>query len=340
MSTLQRPKQVLSLSSDKPMLAEAVDRVAPLVPPERVLVITNETLVDACRSAIPNVPAENVIGEPCGRDTAAACALAAAIVAKRSPNGVLAMLTADHVIRDPKRFCEILDHTYDRAMRDPVIVTLGIKPDFPSTGFGYIECGDGVPEQNVVFCPALRFVEKPDQKTAEKYLESGRYLWNSGMFVWHVNTIMSALHRHVPELGEMAQDLMPSIDTPVFADALREAYAPLGRISIDYAVMEKSSNIVTAESSFGWLDVGTWAALEKLHEADEQGNVLLGITEAIDSKNNIVISKERLTALIGVEDLVVVHAGDATLICPKSKSEAVKQLVQTLAARGDCEAYL
>jgi len=340
MSTLLRPKQVLALSSDKPMLAEAVDHVAELVPPEQVLVITNASLVDACRSAIPQVPAENVIGEPCGRDTAAACALAGAIVAKRCPDGVLAMLTADHVMRDGDRFRAVLQAAYERAMRDPVIVTLGIKPDFPSTGFGYIECGEGATEHGVVFRAAKRFVEKPDRETAERYLQAGHYLWNGGMFIWHVRTLQDALARHVPVLAQMASDLMPTIDTPGFARALQDAYAPLGRISIDYAVMEKAANIVTAESSFGWMDVGTWAALEKLHAADALGNILLGTAEAMDSKGNLVVSKDRLTALIGVDDLVVVHAGDATLICPKNRAEDVKQLVQALAARGDCDAYL
>jgi mannose-1-phosphate guanylyltransferase len=323
------------LASTKP-----VNWLAALVPPEQVLVITNESLVEACRCAIPQVPAENVIGEPCGRDTAAACALAGAIVAKRCPDAVLAMLTADHVMRDGDRFRAVLGAAYERALREPVIVTLGIKPDYPSTGFGYIECGEGAAESGVVFRPAIRFVEKPDRSTAEGYLQTGRYLWNGGMFIWHVRTLQDALDRHVPVLAQMTRDLMPAVDTAGFCSALRAAYAPLSRISIDYAVMEKAANIVTAESSFGWLDVGTWAALEKLHEKDAQGNILLGVSEALDSRGNLVVSRERLTALIGVEDLVVVHAGDATLICPKNRTEDVKQMVQALAARGDCDAYL
>ncbi len=340
MSTLKRPKQVLALASEKPMLREAVDRITDLVPPEQILVITNTSLVEACRSAIPQVPADNVIGEPCGRDTAAACALAGAIVAKRAPDGVLAMLTADHVMRDGNRFREVLRASFDKAEREPVIVTLGIKPDFPSTGFGYIECGEGKTESGVVFRPAKRFVEKPDRETAERYLETGSYLWNGGMFIWSVRTLQDALKRHVPALAQMAEDIMPSVDAPDFVNALQMAYAPLSRISIDYAVMEKAANIVTAESSFGWLDVGTWAALEKLHEKDATGNTILGLVEAFDSEDNVVISKDRLTALIGVENLVVVHAGDATLICPKHRTEEVKQLVQALSTRGDCDAFL
>ena len=340
MSTLQRPKQVLALASDKPMLADAVDRIAELVPPERVLVITNESLVDACRSAIPQVPAGNVIGEPCGRDTAAACALAGAIVAKRDPDGVLAMLTADHVMRDGQRFREVLRAAFTKAEQEPVIVTLGIAPDFPSTGFGYIECEEGYPEHGITFRKAKRFVEKPDRSTAERYVQSGHYLWNGGMFIWSVPTLLDALQRHVPALSEMAEGLIPSIDTPDFARALQAAYAPLSRISIDYAVMEKAANIVTAESAFGWMDVGTWAALEKLHEKDAQGNVVWGLGEAYDSKNNLIVSQHRLTALIGVENLVVVHAGDATLVCPKERAEDVKQLVMALAERGDCDAFL
>ncbi len=339
-STSAHPKQVLALSGDKPMLAEAVDRLEGLIPPERVLVITHADLATVCREVLPGVPAENVIGEPCGRDTAAACALAAAVVAQRDSQGVLAMLTADQVIRDGARFRAVLRASLLRAERERVIVTLGIRPTYPSTGFGYIACGAAEEEQGVRFCEALRFVEKPDLETAKGYLASGTYLWNGGMFIWHVDTLFEALERHVPVLRAMAAALMPYAGTAGFEEALRAAYAPLGRISIDYAVMEKAGNIITAESDFGWMDVGTWAALDTLHEPDENGNRVLGRATVLDSHGNFVWSEDRLTAMIGVEDLVVVHTGEVTLICPKSRSEEVKNLVQQLAAQGDCNDLL
>ncbi len=336
MSTHEHPKQVLALASEKPMLREAVDRITGLVPPERVLVITSAALAEVCRSAIPHVPPENVIGEPCGRDTAAACALAAAIVAKRSPDGMIAMLTADHVIQQADRFCQILEAAFTYASRESVIITLGIKPEYPSTGFGYIACADDRKEAGgVVFRKAERFVEKPDLETAKTYVRSGNYLWNGGMFVWQAHTLFAALGQYAPELRDMAQTLQEAAETPAFADVLRAAYAAIGRISIDYAVMEKADNIITAESDFGWMDVGTWASMDKLHEPDASGNRVLGAVEALDSRDNFVWSEGRLTAMIGVTDLVVVHTDKATLVCPKSRAENVKQLVQQIAARAD-----
>ncbi len=334
LSTVARPKQVLSLVGGRPMLAQAVERLTGFIPPERVIIITGASLVDVSREAVPELPPENIVGEPCGRDTAAACALGAAVVKSRCPDGTFCVLTADHVIQRRDRFHRILECGFTIAERGELLVTMGIQPVFPSTGFGYIECGETLSDGDVRVYKARRFVEKPDEGTARQYLQSGNYLWNSGMFIWKADTLMDALRRFARPVHDMAAAMLPVVDTPAFAARLAEAYNRLGRISIDYAVMEKADNIVTAAGDFEWYDVGSWAALEDHFEKDASGNVVIGDGELLDSSGNIVVSETRLTALIGVEDLVVVHTDRVTLVCPKARAQDVKKMVQQLAAAG------
>jgi len=330
LSTATRPKQVLSLVGGRPMLAQAVDRLKGFIPPERILIITSAALVDVSREAVPELPAANVIGEPCGRDTAAACALGAAVVKSRCAEGTFCILTADHVIKRIDRFLQILDHGFAIAERGESLVTIGIKPVFPSTGFGYIACGETLSEGDVRVFRARRFVEKPDSRTAESYLAAGTYLWNSGMFIWRAEALLDALKRYEMPVYEMATAMQSVVDTAAFESTLATLYNQLGRISIDYAVMEKASNIVTVAGDFEWYDVGSWPALEDHFAKDADGNVIIGEGAVLDSDGNVVVSPNRLTALIGVHDLVVVHAEKATLICPKSRAQDVKQLVQQL----------
>jgi len=333
LSTAARPKQVLSLVGGRPMLAQAVDRLKGFIPPERILIITSASLVDVSREAVPELPPANVIGEPCGRDTAAACALGAAVVKARCAEGTFCILTADHVIRKIDRFLQILEHGFTVAERGESLVTIGIKPTFPSTGFGYIDCGEVLSDGDVRVFKARRFVEKPDAKTAETYMQSGHYLWNSGMFIWKADTLLAALRQFEKPVYDMAAAMLPVVDTPAFEAGLTAEYNRLGRISIDYAVMEKAPNIVTAAGDFEWYDVGSWPALEDHFEKDADGNVIVGDGVMLDSAGNVVVSGNRLTALIGVKDLVVVHAEKATLICPKSRAQDVKQMVQLLARK-------
>lgn len=331
LSTAAKPKQVLSLVGGRPMLAQAVERLSGFIPPERVLVITNQDLVDVSREAVPELPAENVIGEPCGRDTAAACALGAAIVEARCPGGAFCILTADHVIRKIDRFHDILNQGFEIAEAGERLVTIGIQPTFPSTGFGYIECLETLTEDNDHIFKANRFVEKPDTETAQRYVKEGGYFWNSGMFIWKAQVLMDALARFEPPVASMAKAIQPVVDASDFKQRLKEEYQRLGRISIDYAVMEKAVNIVTVVGDFEWYDVGSWPALEDHFEKDEHGNIVVGDASTLDSKGNIVVSEGHVTALIGVEDLMVIHAGHATLVCPKSRAQDVKKMVQQLA---------
>jgi mannose-1-phosphate guanylyltransferase len=341
LSTSKRPKQVLSLVGGRPMLAQAVERLAGFIPPERVIVITNASLVEVSREAAPELPPENVIGEPFGRDTAAACALGAAIVKARCENGSFCILTADHVIKDVPLFQQTLGEGFDLAESGDNLVTIGIRPQFPSTGFGYIECGDAVAtEGEVSFFRAQRFVEKPDAETAQSYLDAGNFFWNSGMFIWSADALLKAVGQFEPPLLAMASAMQPVVDSDTFDAVLAEEYGKLEKISIDYAVMEKADNIVTAIGAFGWFDVGSWPALEDHFERDEASNVLVGNCQILDGRGNVVVSDDHLTALIGVDDLVVVQAENVTLVCAKDRAQDVKAMVQKLNAAGGYESVL
>ena len=335
MSTSKKPKQVLSLIGGRPMLAQAVERLNGFIPPERVLVITNAALVDVSREAAPELPPENIIGEPFGRDTAAACALAAAIVKARCKDGSFCILTADHVMKDIPLFQQTLQEGFEQAESGGYLVTIGIKPTFASTGFGYIETADRVENSgDITFFKAERFVEKPDEATAREYVESGKFFWNSGMFIWKADTLLNALQQYQSPLMEMAQAMQPVVDSPAFNDMLETEYSKLEKISIDYAVMEKAGNIITASGEFGWYDVGSWPALEDHFEKDDGGNVVVGRGRMLDSSGNIVVSSDRVTALIGVHDLVVVQAANATLVCPRDRAQDVKEMVRLLESDG------
>jgi len=336
LSTSKRPKQVLSLIGGKPMLALAIDRLKGFIPPERILVITNASLVDVSRDAAPELPPENVIGEPFGRDTAAACALGSALVKARSENAAFCILTADHVIKGIDLFQQTLREGFELALAEDVLVTMGIQPAFPSTGFGYIEAGTEIDSPgDTTFRKALRFVEKPDADTASDYLKAGNYFWNSGMFIWSVDSFRKALQMYQPRLLSMASAMEEAAGKEDLAVRLEEEYGKLEKISVDYAIMEKADNIVTAIGRFGWFDVGSWPALADHFDLDEADNVMIGDCRMLDSKANIVYSENRLTALIGVEDLVVVQAENATLVCRRDRAQDVKAMVQMLAEGGE-----
>ncbi len=334
-STMTKPKQLLSLLGDRTMLEMAVDRLQGLIPPERVLVLTSADLVAATIECSPDLPAANVIGEPVRRDTAAAVALACAVIRARDPLGVFCVVTADHVMGDLDVFRQTLHDGLALAASSEVLVTIGIKPDRPSTAFGYVEAIEPVrSEGEIPFRKVSRFVEKPDEDTARRYLESGNFSWNSGMFIWSVGSLSAAFETHAPALGVMIQALLPFVDTDEFADAILEQFEPLERISIDYALMEKADNIVMAEGRFAWDDVGSWPEVAGHLGADADGNTIVGAAELLDATNNIVFSQGRLTAMIGVDDLVVVHTDHATLICPKDRAQDVKKIVTSLRDSG------
>lgn len=341
LSTKARPKQFISLFGGRPLLSLAVERLQGLIPAERIFIITADRLVEDTAAAAWNVPRANIIGEPCKRDTAPAIAVACGLVRQRDPEGVVCILTADQLMSDLETFRLTLADSIKVAARAEVIVTMGIRPDYAATGFGYIEAGDALETRTVtLFSKALRFVEKPDAYTAARYVESGKYYWNSGMFIWQTATMRKALGVLAPELAQLCDGVAETGSPEELAALMRRVYPSLRAISIDYAVMEHATNMVVALGSFGWDDVGSWPSVAGHFAADLEGNVVIGSCEQIESKNNIVVSENRLTALIGVSGLVVVQSENATLICPKERAEEVKKLLRRIAERPDGEKYI
>lgn len=331
LSVKSRPKQFISIFGGKPLISHAVDRLEGVVPAERVLIITSSDLIETTRSVANQLPPENVIGEPIGRDTAAAVALACGLVKQRDPKGIVAILTADQLMRDEVEFRQVLADAYWVASQEDAIVTMGITPTYPATGFGYIETGDALEVKTATgFTVAKRFVEKPSADKAVAYLETGRFLWNAGMFIWRIDVMEAAFKLGAPDIYPMidAVALTPDVDA-----WMAEHYPTIRRISVDFAVMEQAPRIVVAQGDFGWDDVGTWPSIESHLPSDEQDNVIIGLCKAVASRSNIVITEgvDRFTALFGVDDLVVVQTPTTTMICPKARAQELKTLVSQVA---------
>jgi len=334
-STAKRPKQLLSLVAEKALLAQAVDRLEGLIPHERILVVTNQDLVEATRKAAPYLPPHNVVGEPVGRDTAPAVALSAALVKARDPQGVFCILTADHVIGNLDVFRATLNDSLGIAEKQDVLITIGIQPTEPATGYGYIQLGETVNTgTGTTFSKASRFVEKPNLATAESYVSSGDYVWNSGMFIWSVQSIEKALLAFRPAIGAIIETICHAAKTGTLVGTLESMFGSVEKISIDYAVMEKADNIIAARGTFAWDDVGSWTAIENHFPKDAFGNTLVGFCETIDSTGNIVFSRDRLTTLLGVNDLIVVQSEGVTLVCPRERAQDIKQMVVKLRTAG------
>jgi mannose-1-phosphate guanylyltransferase len=337
-----RPKQLITLLGKRSFLQQAVDRVLPVVPAKNIIVITNEAQAPEVRKQLPKVPKQNVIAEPCGRDTCAAVTLGAALVGARSTTGVMAVLPADHVIPDEKRFQQVLSDAFDLASRGQVIVTIGIKPTEPATGYGYIHVGEplppphGVKRYKTTFFKAERFVEKPHFDKALEYVNSGNYRWNAGMFLWSFVTITNGLEMHQKEMAEACRRWFKVAWTPRLAKVLAKEYPGLKKTSIDFALMEHAQNVVVAAGDFEWDDLGSWTALSRHIKPDPEGNCAVADFIHVDAARNIVYdarTKNRTPiAIVGLRDSIVVMADDSTLVAHKSQAQKVKELVARLAA--------
>ena len=333
-SRLKRPKHLLPIVGDSAMLAQTIDRLEGLVPPERIFVITNqeqkESVLETCPSLIP----ERVIGEPVGRDTAAAVGLAALLVEAEDENAAFALLPADHVIEDGLGFRSVLSAAFEAAEADDFLVTIGISPTFPSTGYGYLQKGEGVDGVTSRAVSVVdRFVEKPDLEKARQYLDAGNYFWNAGMFVWRPSVILKELLMHAPGLSKGLDELKGTWrETGALKEAMEKVYPILEKISIDFAVMEKAERVVMLESDFDWDDVGEWPAITRHYDADGQGNVFKGEGVAMDAQGNLAFAEAgHCVTLLGVKDLIVVQSGDATMVCHKDYAQQVKALAQQVA---------
>ena len=334
------PKQLITLLGGKSFLQQAVDRVLPLVPSKNIFIITNAVQAEAVRKQLPKLPKGNVIGEPIGRDTCAAVTLGAAIVGQRSVNAVMAVLPADHVIPEEKKFQQVLSDAFDLAGRGQVIVTIGIKPTEPATGYGYIRTGNALPPPHGVapykttFFKAEQFVEKPYHDRAVEYVTSGNYRWNAGMFIWSFVTITQGLEKHQPEMAEACQRWFKIAGTPKLEKVLAKEYPAIKKISIDFALMEHAQNVVVADGSFAWDDLGSWNALARHLKADAEGNCAVGDFIHVDAARNIIFdarTKNRTPiAVVGLRDSILVQTDDATLLAHKSQSQKIKDLVKKL----------
>jgi mannose-1-phosphate guanylyltransferase len=334
-SRLRRPKHLLPIVGGKPMLTQTLDRVRALVPVGNTFIITSAPQEAAVREVCPQLPRENIVAEPVGRDTAPAVALAAALVAQRDPAGVFAVLPADHVIHDARAYRANLSAAFAAAGAAGVMVTIGVKPEEPSTGFGYIQRGTRWRNfGRKPFFYVRRFVEKPTAEVARGYLASGEYFWNAGMFIWSVPVVNSALEKLAPELHAAFAPVRRALAKKrALGPVLAKVYPALKKVSVDYALIEKSDNVVVLPASFDWDDVGAWPAVAKHFAQDARGNVVRGRALVEQGSNNIVFSQgEHLLAVVGADDLIVVHTPDATLVCPKSRAQEIKALLKRVEA--------
>jgi mannose-1-phosphate guanylyltransferase len=333
MSRKELPKQFLNLTGTRTMLQLTRDRLEGLVPPERILVLTNARFTGIVHEQLPELPEENIVGEPLARDTSGAVALAAALVERKWPGAVLAILAADHTIEPAERFREVLLATAESAAAEGGLYTFGIQPRSAATGYGYLEMGQKLGERRGAAVHKLAaFREKPDLPTARTFLASGKHLWNSGMFVWRTSDIQSEIKKHLPAHHAAMAEAAKAWGTPAFAEALRTAFEPLPKVSIDFGVMEKAADVRCAIADFDWNDVGGWVALEQVLPLDKDGNWTQADLLSIDSTRNIVVSEQsgHKVVCIGVDDLIVVTTPGATLVCRKSEAERIKQAVAEL----------
>src|SRR5208282_3103544 len=340
LSREKMPKQLLALLGKKSFLQEAVERVLPLVAAKNIFVITNEAQLPEVRKQLPKIPKGNLVAEPIGRDTCAAVTLGAALVGARSTTGVMAVLPADHVIPDGKKFQQVLGDAFGVAAQGQAIVTIGIKPAEPATGYGYIHVGQELPtppgakKTKTVFFKAERFVEKPNFERALEYVNSGQYRWNAGMFLWSFVTLTQGLEKHQPELAAACQRWFKVAGTPQLDKVLAKEYPGLPKISIDYALMEHAQNVVVADGAFEWDDLGSWTALGRHLKADAEGNCAAADFIHVDAARNIIFdarTKNRTPiAVVGLRDSILVQTDDAVLLAHKSQAQKVKELVNKL----------
>ncbi|HSN75722.1 MAG TPA: mannose-1-phosphate guanylyltransferase [Anaerolineae bacterium] len=335
------PKQFLDLTGQGTMLQETFNRLTPLAPPERILVITNQQYVDLARQQLPELPADHIVGEPIMRGTAAAVGLGAVMAQHLRPDAIMASVHADHLILKPDRFRAALAAAAEVAERGS-LVTLGIQPTFAHTGLGYVEHGQRLlPAGDHPVYRVVRFTEKPDLATARRFVADGSHSWNSGLFAWQVDRIMAEFAQHMPELHAGLAEIGRALGTLAANETLQRVFPTLPHQTIDYGIMEPAEDIAVLPVDIGWTDIGSWGTLLEVLDGDEAGNVVRGPDPvfALDTKNTLIYTAGRLVAAIGLEDMVIVDSGDALLICPKDRAEGVRQVVDWLEQTGR-EGYL
>jgi mannose-1-phosphate guanylyltransferase len=336
LSRKDNPKQFLKLNDEqKTMLQQTVERIAQLVPYEQIFIATNDSYQQAIKDQLAELPEDNIIIEPLKRNTAPSIGLSSVIIEEKYPGSTMLVLPADHLIKDQNNFLDILKKGIMTAATGKNLVTIGIEPTHPETGYGYIHFGDKLHtiDGDSVF-KVENFTEKPDLDTATEFLKDGSYLWNSGMFIWNLNSILANIEKHLPKLHLSLEKIKEALNTEQQAEIIKEEFEKMESISIDYGIMEKADDIFVIPGSFGWDDLGSWPALERIKKVDEQGNVVVGKHYGIDTKNSIIHSTDKVITTIGLDNIVIVNTDDAVLICDKKRAQEVKRIREILSEEG------
>ncbi|MBQ8297170.1 MAG: mannose-1-phosphate guanylyltransferase [Ruminococcus sp.] len=330
-----RPKQFLSLTKDgETMIQKTVKRLLPLVEAEDIFIVTNSAYIGLVNEQLPDIPKENILAEPCARNTAPCIAFAAAVIGRKYDDAVMLVLPSDHLIGYEELYTSTLKKAVKLSLEGKNLVTIGITPDYPETGYGYINFGSETAADMPDAYKVERFVEKPDLPTAKEYLASGKYLWNSGMFVWKVSSIMENLRTFMPEIYDGALRIGEAFGTESFNEVLVREFTAFKGESIDFGIMEKADDIYTIPGSFGWDDVGNWLAVERINEVDDSNNYIEGDVISIGSERTTICGGKRLIAAVGVEDIIIVDTDDALLICSKNSTQDVKKVIAQLNDQG------
>lgn len=334
LSRKNTPKQFLNLSGTDVMINETITRYDGVIPLENTFIVTNKSQREMVENVLlKQVPLENILVEPQAKNTAPCILYAALVLMKHFGDGIMCVFPSDHYITDENRFRAILEKAIQAANDSEKIVTIGIKPTFPSTGYGYIYHSTN-PELNNESYEVLEFKEKPNFETAKKFLESGNYLWNSGMFVWKTSVIIENFKRFLPRIYEQMQDYYQQMNEDIGNNILNEIYSTLPNISIDFGILERSTEVTVIPGDFGWNDIGSWDALGAVFPPDENGNIIKADHIGISTKDSVIYGNSRLIATVGVEGLIVVETDDAVLVCHKDKAQDVKKVVEVLEKDG------
>ncbi len=327
LSRKKTPKQLLNLSGKEIMVNEAIDRLARVADYKDIFIVTNaaqkSTMLEAVNGRVSDI---HILSEPCARNTSACIGYAAVEIIKKYGDGIMVITPSDAYIKDTDKFAEVLKTAIDAAEKTDKLVTIGIEPTFPATGYGYIQYSESVGKAKFV----RKFVEKPDKETAEMYIASGDFVWNSGMFVWKASTILRKFKEFLPEVYNNLELLGNALGKKDEKSQIEKIYPQIPSISIDYGIMEKCKDILVVPGEFGWNDVGSWDMFDVLHKKDTDGNICVGDTLALDTKNTTIYSSGKLVAAVGVDNLVIVETPDAIMVCPKDKAQEVKKIVDEL----------
>lgn len=322
------PKQLLKIFGENTMIQDTVKRISKVIPLESIFIVTNKVQKDEIKRQLPEIPLENIIVEPFGRNTAACIGLASLLIHNFNQDAVTVVLPADHIIRDEAAFVSIINKAIEFAYKNKGLVTIGIQPTRPETGYGYIQREEEEVEENIF--RVKTFAEKPNYQTAERFLASGDFLWNSGMFIWRVDVILEEIKTYMPDLYEGLEKLQKHILKDDFQKQVELVYGMLRSISIDYGVMEHSNRVYVIRSTFGWSDVGSWEEVYNLSHKDENGNSIHGQCFVDDVKKSYIYSDNKFTAVLGLENIIVINTDDALLVANRTHSQDVKKVVDYL----------